>query len=728
VSGRRPPLTTDRRLGAGAVLHHGSTTPYRAIEIIEGEPHIVRDDFFAAGPSARGGPRDGSAGGWADPVARPLLCLVHLTDLQLADVQSPTRFEFLNRYFADPRYAQIVPVQRPQEALTAHAIDATLRTLNATRGPVTEMAPQLAVTTGDAIDNAQWNETQAFLALLDGGLVVTDSGGPGYAGVQSLDWPDDIFWKPDGVGPGGPDLFREAFGFPDHPGLLERALREFSSPGLGIPWLSCFGNHEGLNQGVGIETAGIATALTGSRKPWALLEGFDHDRVLELFMERPEAFLAGPDITVKADPGRRPITRQEFVQAHFRPGSRPFGHGFSERNRLDGTAYYVHDTPGVRFIALDTTCLAGGAAGCIDHDQARWLEARLTEVHSAYRGRDGDEIPTGHDDRLVVLFSHHGIDTLTSTRGGHPGPGGAVLGASDLLALLHRFRNVVLWLNGHTHANTVMPRRDPDQPGRGFWEVTTCAVMDWPCQTRMVELLDGGGYLSIVATMVDHDSPLGPRSLDTNDDLAALHRELAANMPFGGAHHPVGPGTAADRNVELRLAAPFPLGRLGRDLPAGAPRRAGRGRGQPADPARHAGAVSFSIAVSLPSSLTCAADVRPMAHMVSSAGLPVTVTTGVLARAVIRTRREPGSAGRSSRTSSIPTGALRSVNRVRPRRCHSTSVSSGLTVRGSQPGAPRRTSSWCTKYSTTLTRSSMPGMPNRDSRGGPFLIVSTRRG
>ena len=102
MSGRRPPLTTDRRLGAGAVLRPGASAPYRAIEIIEGEPHIVRDDFFAAGPSARGGPRDGSAGGWADPVARPLLCLVHLTDLQLADVQSPTRFEFLNRYFADP--------------------------------------------------------------------------------------------------------------------------------------------------------------------------------------------------------------------------------------------------------------------------------------------------------------------------------------------------------------------------------------------------------------------------------------------------------------------------------------------------------------------------------------------------------------------------------------------------------------------------------------------------
>ncbi len=106
-----------------------------------------------------------------------MLSLVHITDLQLADVQSPTRFEFLNRYFADPRYAEIVPVQRPQEALTAHTVDAMLRTLNALRGPVTGAPPELAVTTGDAIDNAQWNEMQAFLALFDGGLVRQNSGG-----------------------------------------------------------------------------------------------------------------------------------------------------------------------------------------------------------------------------------------------------------------------------------------------------------------------------------------------------------------------------------------------------------------------------------------------------------------------------------------------------------------------------------------------------------------------
>ena len=549
MSGRHPPLTTDRRLGPGAILRHGASAAYRTVAITEGEPHIVRDDVGAPPPAPHLG------------TGRPLLTLVQVTDLQLADVQSPTRFEFLNRYFADPRYAEIVPVQRPQEALTAHAIDATLRTINAVRCPVTGGPPQLAVTTGDAIDNAQWNEMQAFLALFDGGLVRPGSGGPGYVGVQSLDWPDDFFWKPDGAGADGDDIFRREFGFPHYPGLLQRAMQEFRATGLRLPWLSCFGNHEALNQGVGTITPDLARALIGGRKPLRLPAHFDHDRALELFTERPEAFAAGPDVAIIADPGRRAITRREFVQAHFRPGSRPLGHGFTDRNQLDGTAYYVHDTPAVRLIALDTACLAGGAAGCVDRDQARWLEARLAEVHSSYRGRDGREVRTGHDDRLVVLFSHHGVDTLTNTRTGCGGPGGEQpLGAAEIVALLHRFRNVVLWLNGHTHTNAVRPRRDPDDPERGFWEVTTCSIVDWPCQARLVEIIDAGGCLSIVCTMVDHDTPVAPRSLETRDDLASLHRELAANMPVIGANS-YRSGLPADRNAQLRVVPPFPLER-----------------------------------------------------------------------------------------------------------------------------------------------------------------------
>ena len=438
-----------------------------------------------------------------------------MTDLQLADVQSPTRFEFLNRYFADPRYAEIVPVQRPQEALTPHAVDATLRTLNAVTGPVTGMAPQLAVTTGDAIDNAQWNEMQAFLALFDGGLVRPGSGGPGYVGVQSPDWPDDFFWKPDGSGANGEDIFRREFGFPYHPGLLERALagvhRHRAPRPVAVLLRQSRGaqpgrrhDHPGPGRGAGRRQEAAAPARGLRPRPRARAV----HRAARGVPGRPDRGDHRRPGPAGASPGATSSRRTSG------PGSRPFGHGFSEQNRLDGTAYYVHDTPAARLIALDTSCIAGGADGCIDRDQARWLEARLAEVHSAYRGPDGREVRTGHDDRLVILFSHHGIDTLTNTRTPHTGPGGdPLLGAAEFTALLHRFRNVVLWLNGHTHTNAIRPRRDPADPARGFWEVTTCAIVDWPCQVRLVEILDAGDGLSIVCTMVDHDTPAVPRPL-----------------------------------------------------------------------------------------------------------------------------------------------------------------------------------------------------------------------
>ena len=541
-----PVLTTHRRLGLGRVTRQGGSAGYREVVAIEGEPHVVRDDLAMPGQD----PYRPAAG-------RPVLCLVHITDLQLADVSSPARFEFLNRYFADPRYARIIPVQRPQEALNTHAIDATLRTVNGLTGPVTGLAPQLAVTTGDAIDNAQWNELQAFLALFDGGTV---SFGGRYHGVQAQHWPDDMFWKPDGHGPDGPDLFRREFGFPHHPGLLDAALRDFPAAGLAMGWLSCFGNHEALNQGVGVQTPGLHAALTGAAKPVALPDDFDHDDALRIFTEQPEVFMSGPTRPVPASADRRPVSRSEFVAAHFAAGARPAGHGFTERNLRDGTAYYAHDTPAVRLIALDTACLAGGADGCIDAGQARWLESALAEVHSAYRGPGEATVRTGNADRLVVVFSHHGIDQLTNTRLAHAGPEGVpLLTGAEITGLLHRYPNVVLWLSGHTHTNAVTPRPDPASPGRGFWEVTTCAVVDWPCQTRMVEITECDGELAIVCTMVDHGAPPAADAMLTGDDFAALHRELAANMPFLGADSGRD-GSPADRNVVLRLPAPFKLG------------------------------------------------------------------------------------------------------------------------------------------------------------------------
>jgi metallophosphoesterase (TIGR03767 family) len=514
-------LTTRQTLGAGPVLHVGSRASYRAVVEREGEPHVVRRDLIGE-----------SAGDVIEP-RTPIMAIAHITDLHVTDVQSPARFEFVNSEWEDARFRELLTMQRPQETLNVHAIDAMVQTLNAIEAsPLTGSPITLVAMTGDSVDNTQRNELDNFLALFDGGTVRPDSGAPGYEGVQAAEWPGDICWKPEGPGDG--DVFQRDLGFPRAPGLLERAMQPLEATGMKRRWLGCYGNHEQVCQGVGVVTPGLTHAMAGSRKPIALPDGLDRETALETFVKRPELFMTGAFLEVTPDASRRPITRMEFVEAHHRSGR----HGFTDTNRAEGTAYYVHDTRSVRFITLDTVCTAGGADGSIDPPQLYWLERRLEEAHSSFLSRDGSTVRTQHDDRLVVVLSHHGYDTLANPRGPKRN--------DEVLELLLRFRNVVLWLNGHIHANRITPRTGP-HGGHGFWEVTTSSLVDWPCQARLVELFEAAdGWLGIGCTMVDHGG----------SDLAALHRELAGNVPFNGFDS-WRPGTPADRNAILVLPKPF---------------------------------------------------------------------------------------------------------------------------------------------------------------------------
>ncbi|MCA1832487.1 MAG: TIGR03767 family metallophosphoesterase, partial [Actinobacteria bacterium] len=227
-----------------------------------------------------------------------------------------------------------------------------------------------------------------------------------------------------------------------------------------------------------------------------------------------------------------------------------------------GTAYYARDNvKPFRFIALDTVNPGGYADGSIGQVQFDWLEQKLIQVHRRYYDTDGHVVSTKHRDRLVVLFSHHGLRSLNNpiqdentddpTANDLPRKN-----AADVEALVHRFPNVVAWVNGHTHNNQIVPRPDPSGRTPGFWDIGTAAHVDWICQCRIVEIaLRRDGVLSIFCTVVDHEAPPDPAGASGLLELASIHRELAANdYQYGFASK--GPGTPQDRNVELLLRAP----------------------------------------------------------------------------------------------------------------------------------------------------------------------------
>jgi metallophosphoesterase (TIGR03767 family) len=265
----------------------------------------------------------------------------------------------------------------------------------------------------------------------------------------------------------------------------------------------------------------------------------------------------GPVKLVTADPNRRMLTLPEMVAEYFHTTGTPVGHGYTQQNLDAGTAYYSFDKGGIHCISLDTCNPNGYDDGSIDQAQFDWLTAELTAHSSRYLDTSGNWVSGNGNDQLIMIFSHHTIDTMENVLGV-----GRVNGTT-VRDLLLRFPNVIAWVNGHTHHNQVDPRPRPagTAVGGGFWEINTASHVDWPQQSRILEVVDNGdGTLSIFSTIIDHAAPTGWSNTNSPVQLAALSRELASNDPQRDAvsgNRDGKRGTPQDRNVELLVRKPF---------------------------------------------------------------------------------------------------------------------------------------------------------------------------
>jgi metallophosphoesterase (TIGR03767 family) len=525
--------TAGRRITPGDPGRGG----YRPLTWTRGEPHQVRRDSGAP-PLPEG---------WRSR-ARPLLVTAHLSDLHVTDHQSPARMELLDRFVdLDSPFRWelgIVGTYRPQELFTHQVVEAMVLAVNAElRGPVSGAPIDLAVVTGDATDNAQCNELAAYLDLLNGAAtIVPDSGDLSrYDGVAGPDIDDTRYWHPEG---GPDDLARRRYGFPEVPGLLDTMREPFLASGLAVPWLAVHGNHDLLMQGTVPSLAPWTNGHTSARKAVSPSPELDIVRAFRGFADcDPSALdlLVGSIYRdIESDPGRAAVTRAEHVRIHRERGGQPHGHGYTETNAKDGTAYYGFDSGPVRIVVLDTVDEHGGWHGSLDREQLEWLRAELTAA----------------GDRPVVLLSHHPLETLLNDRNADGVAPRALAGEVHELVLDHP--GVVLWLNGHTHAHRVSPihRRDGSV---GLVQVTTASHIDWPQQSRIVELLEVDGYFVVASTVLDSLGALDWHGRGDPLALAGLSRELAANgwqvRERVGADG-TSAGTPQDRNVVLTVCGP----------------------------------------------------------------------------------------------------------------------------------------------------------------------------
>ena len=521
---------------------------------------------FAKGPAGAGGYRPvvtalGEAYGFRNDLNAPtpplgtrasLLAFAQITDVHIIDAQSPARVEYVDRFEdqyspSDPTIGLLTSSYRPQEILTAQVADSMVRKINslAEAAPATGRPLDFAIQTGDNADNAQLNEVRWNIDVLGGNKVVTPDSGilTEYEGVTARKHYDPHYWHPEPGPANKQDLYHTQWGFPDIAGLIAAAVRPFTAQGLSIPWYSVFGNHDGLVQGNFPRTLQLDAVARGSLKITGVPPGLSQADIIKAFNTQNAAVLLGSAALKSAnhvhrDGQRRVLSRKQIVAQHFTTTGTPVGHGFTATNRLQGTAYYTFD-PGsnVRCIVLDTCNPNGYAEGSIDGPQFEWLKQRLA----------------ASTDKFVLIFSHHTIATMTNGLRFTGGDARIRVRGPAVKAELLKHANVVAWVNGHTHKNTITPHTPASGTG-GFWEINTASHVDFPQQSRTIELVDNGnGTLSIFTTMLDHDGPASNGgSLADTVALSALSRELSANDPQERESGKNGALNA--RNVELLVA------------------------------------------------------------------------------------------------------------------------------------------------------------------------------
>ncbi len=489
-------------------------------------------------------------------VASVVASFIHLSDLHICDAASPARMEYLDR-IADPDnpLSAMVPyigTYRAQEFLTTHVLEAMVHAANRiSAGPLTGAPIDAVVITGDVVDNAQSNELNWYINILDGGVIDPKSGDNLISEAShssNLALYDEHYYHPDGPPTDSPaDRPHVLHDFPHFKGVLAASERKFHAEGLKHKWLAVHGNHDALLQGTAAATPELNELATGSEK----LSGLKNLNILaDLFTGFGEV---GPAVypsidqlitlKVQADPRRKLTTLEEWVDIHTRCGH---DHGL-EKEQTKTAYWYRNIGSDVLLIGLDTVNRYGGWQGCIHREQFEWLREVLVASHEKY----------------VVISSHHPLENLFN--GYVPDDQLAPALEEEVQQLLADFPNVIIWFAGHVHDHKISQRKNSNG-SPAFWEIRTGSHIDWPQQSRTIEIVKtNDGKIAIGTVIFDHAGPVDfhgtPDELASPIALAGLSRLLAANdwqRQNGGPYAlELLEGEPKDRNVWLWAKDPL---------------------------------------------------------------------------------------------------------------------------------------------------------------------------
>jgi hypothetical protein len=245
----------------------------------------------------------------------------------------------------------------------------------------------------------------------------------------------------------------------------------------------------------------------------------------EVIKGGPTNLFASPP-TVAADRRRHSLTTEStgnalactnYMSEFFNTESFPKGHGFNPGNLEKNFASYSFvpktDLP-LKIIVFDDTCKLTGPShgpmfyggGWVDAARYAWLTNELQQ------GQDAGQ--------LMIIAAHIPIDPQADVYDAKHNPKEQQFFVNarnqaefpdckteaEMLATLHQYPNLLLFMAGHRHLNTVTPQPSPDpaHPENSFWEVETPSLRDFPQQFRTWEIRrNADNSISIVTTDVD---------------------------------------------------------------------------------------------------------------------------------------------------------------------------------------------------------------------------------
>lgn len=445
-----------------------------------------------------------------------------ITDIHIIDKESPCQTIYL-----EPLMGMETSTYSPTMLYTTQVLDAAIQTVNALhkQNPI-----DFGISLGDASNSTQYNETRWYIDVIDGKVITPSSGA--HAGADTID-----YQKP------------------------------FKAAGLNpaIPWYQAIGNHDHFCIGsipadagdlrgsyTSSEVVALANVLayptdiynTANHQLYymGVIDGATpYGDIIKAGKVGDPGFTSPP--TVVADPDRRSLTKPEWVNEFFKTSTSPVGHGFNlvPAGQEKGFACYSFvpkATVPLKVIVLDNTQREDDGStsihghGFLDRARWNWLKAELAAGDAAGQLMIiAAHIPIGVQPKGTFMEWFDNSANPSSVQNAVDLPG--------LLAELHSHPNLLMWIAGHRHVNVVKAfvTDDAAKPERGFWQVETSSLHDFPQQLRLFEIKLNSDYsISIVTTNVDPAVKAGtPAATARKYAVAAMQIVNSPNIVQAGA-------------------------------------------------------------------------------------------------------------------------------------------------------------------------------------------------